>query len=673
MGAALPAAADPRRRIEALWWLGSGMASVLTAAAVVLALIASWSWHDALDAFVVSNIVIGTSFAACGSVILRYRPANLTGLLFLLAGLSHLLSAAAAPAADVLHQQGAPQVVVRVVMAVFAWSWPWSIALFIPLGLLLFPDGRLPSPSWRPVAYLLVATAPLFVCSAGLDPTPANPGLPPNIVALSTHGYTALDPLWALAEVRTLLALLAALVALGLRYRRGDDSERRQLSWLLLAGSTMLLLIVPWSLVAGTPVVVLFSIPLVPVAVTVAIVRHQLLDIRVLVPRVLAWLLLSALVLGCYSAAIAGLDLAVSARTRRSTLITVALVLLGAWLLPRVQALVDRSMYGDRRHPDRIATSVGERLVADDAGGLESVADAVRRALKLPYVALETSTEVVATAGSADHLTLHREGLRYRGELVGAIVVGLRAGERSLAAADEAVLRPLAAPVAAALRATELSRELQRSRAMIITAREEERRRLRHDLHDGLGPALTGIGLSADAAANFLRTDPTRVEAILGGLRRDADDTLAEVHRILENLAPSVVDELGLVAALELRARQLSLPADGRPPLKVRVLAPPVLPPMPAAVEIAAFRTAVEALTNIARHADAMLAEVQLQIDGSTLTLCIRDDGPHREPWREGIGLEGMRGRALELGGTCQAGAGVDGGRVVLHLPLRGS
>ncbi|MFY9916608.1 MAG: histidine kinase, partial [Nocardioidaceae bacterium] len=469
-----------------------------------------------------------------------------------------------------------------------------------------------------------------------------------------------------------LLALLAALAALGIRYQRGAEGERRQLSWLLLAGSTMLLLIVPWSLVAGTPVVVLFSIPLVPVAITVAIVRHQLLDIRVIVPRVLSWLLLSALVLACYSAAIAGLDLAVSARARRSTLITVTLVLLGAWLLPRVQALVDRAMYGDRQHPDRIATTVGDRLAAGDAGGLESVADAVRRALKLPYVALETSTEVVATAGTSDHLTLHREDLRYRGELVGAIVVGLRAGERSLAAADEAVLRPLAAPVAAALRATELSHELQRSRAMIITAREEERRRLRHDLHDGLGPALTGIGLSADAAANFLRTDPSRVEAILGGLRRDADDTLAEVHRILENLAPSVVDELGLVGALKLRARQLSLPAQGRP-LKVHVLAPPVLPPMPAAVEIAAFRCAVEALTNIARHADARQADVGLQVDDSFLTICIRDDGPHREPWHDGIGLESMRDRALELGGTCQAGPGADGGRVVLHLPLRGS
>ncbi len=656
----------------ALWWSSQIVALALLVMAVVLVPADGWSWQDALDAFVVSNLLIGVSFAACGGVIARYRPGNVTGLLFLLAGLSHLLSAAAAPAADALHQQGAAQVVVRVVAGIFAWSWPWSIALFIPLGLLLFPDGRLPSVRWRPVAFILVGTAPLFVLSAGLDPTPAQPGLPPAILTISHRQFTALDPLWTVAEVRTLLALLAALVALGLRYRRGSDLERRQLAWLLLAASTMLLFIVPWSLVAGTPVVVLFSIPLVPIAVTVAIVRHQLLDIRVIVPRVLAWLLLSAVVLASYGAAIAGLDIAVSARTRRSTLITVALVLLGAWLLPRVQALVDRAMYGDRRHPDRIATSVGDRLAADDAGGLESVADAVRRALKLPYVALETSTDVVATAGRSDHLTLHREDLRYRGELVGAIVVGLRAGERTLAAADEAVLRPLAAPVAAALRATELSRELQRSRALIITAREEERRRLRHDLHDGLGPALTGIGLSADAAANFLRTDPSRVGEILGGLRRDADDTLAEVHRILENLAPSVVDELGLVAALELRARQLSLPADGRP-MKVRVVAPAVLPAMPAAVEIAAFRSAVEALTNVARHADASQAEVRLHVEDATLTLCIRDDGPHQEPWLDGIGLEGMRVRALELGGTCQAGPGADGGRVVLHLPLRGT
>ena len=185
-----------------------------------------------------------------------------------------------------------------------------------------------------------------------------------------------------------------------MRYRRGSDVERRQLLWLLLAVLVALIVILPWGLVAGTPIEVLFAIPLIPIAVTVAIVRHQLLDIRLVVSRVLAWLILLLAVVVAYTGLVALLNHFATPRPGSSALVTVLLVLLAAPLLPRLQRLVDGAIYGDRGDPARVVSRLGEQLATPDAG-LQGVVTTVRSALRLPYLAIEREGRVLASDGEA--------------------------------------------------------------------------------------------------------------------------------------------------------------------------------------------------------------------------------------------------------------------------------
>lgn len=645
--------------------LSSGLGALAVAeagVAVVLAIGVGWSWQQALDTFVVTNCVIGVAFAACGSIIAWHRPRNLIGWLFVADGLGHTTTALGAPMVQALHDGGAPLGLQRLVATVFAYSWPWSIGLFLPLALMLFPDGRLPSHRWRPVMIAVIVTAPLFVLEIGASPEPLAPGLPSGYLTASWHDQ--LRPLWTISELRTITVLLLAILAMAVRYRGGDDVLHRRMLWLLLATITAAGFIVPWSLVTGTPVLVLFAIPLIPVAVTVAIVRHQLLDIRLVVSRVLAWLLLSAGVVLAYGVLVTVLDRFVSAQLGRSAVATIVVALLVAPVLPRLQRIVDRALYGDRGDPARVVSRVGEQLTGP---GLAGVVSAIRAALRVPYVAVTTADGPLAEDGAAPR-QVTVVPLEYGGAAVGELRVGVRPGEGDLGAADRTVLRLVAAPLAVAVHATLLSGQLQASRERIVAAREEERRRLRRDLHDGLGPTMTGVALTADAAANLLATDPDRARSLLTTIRTEARSAIADVRRLVEDLRPPALDELGLLDALRHRAEHLVWRADGTA-LRIRLDVPDRIPALPAAVEVAAYRIATEALTNVARHSGATAAVLRLRCAGD-LDVEIVDDGPPNGPWQPGVGLDAMRERAAELGGRFDAGPSPAGGRVHVSLPL---
>jgi signal transduction histidine kinase len=254
-------------------------------------------------------------------------------------------------------------------------------------------------------------------------------------------------------------------------------------------------------------------------------------------------------------------------------------------------------------------------------------------------------------------------------EPIGELVVGVRSGSRRLSAADREVLALLATPVAMAVHATLLADELQAARTRVVTAREEERRRLRRDLHDGLGSVLSGIGFKADAARNYVRARPDEAVELLTQLRAESAAALTDVRRLVYGLRPPVLDDSGLVDALQRHAERLA--SHGGDPLTVTVDAPPVLPPLPAAVEVAAYRIAAEALTNVARHAHATSVTLLIRV-GELLTVTVLDDGgPPGEAWAPGVGIVGMRERAAELGGSLRAGPGTRGGEVCLTLPLR--
>lgn len=625
-----------------------------------------WSFDDALNAFVVTNSLMGASFAACGAIISSHRPRNAVGWLFVGGGIAHATAALMAPLVESLRLAEAPVGVLRLGVTLFTWSWPWSIALTLPLSLLLFPEGRAPSPRWRPVVIAIIATAPLFVLSWAAGPEHP-PGGPSGYLVLPW--YDALTPLWLLAEVRTLAALVVAVAGLVVRYRRGTETERRQLLWLLLAGIIVVAVVAPWSFVAGTPIVVLFAIPLVPLAVAVAIVRHRLLDIRLVVSRAVTWVLLSAVVVVAYAALVALLDRFVSVQVGRTAVATVVIALLVAPILPRLQRMVDRAMYGDRRHPARVASEVAQQFVAGPSG-MPGVAAAIRKALRMRYVALVGPDGVLAQDGAAD-TAVESLSLVYDRERVGELRVGLRPGERQLGAADREVLNVMTLPLSVALHAIRLSAEVQASRERIVAAREEERRRLRRNLHDELGPTLTGVTFAADAAANLLHDDVAKAQELIASVRADSRAAISDVRRLVEDLRPPALDELGLVGALRRRGEQPSWGADGVP-VVIELHASDVAE-LPAAVEVAAYRIATEALTNVLRHSLATRAVVTVTVRcGEDLDVEIADDGPRRNgTWTPGVGLQAMRERVDELGGRFQAGPTPQGGRVSVSLPLK--
>jgi len=215
-----------------------------------------------------------------------------------------------------------------------------------------------------------------------------------------------------------------------------------------------------------------------------------------------------------------------------------------------------------------------------------------------------------------------------------------------------------------------LTESLQQAREHLVTTREEERRRLRRDLHDGLGPALASLTFKVDAARNLLTQDAERTGKLLEAVREQAQEAIADIRRLVYNLRPPALDELGLLSALREQAAKYQHQG-----LEIVFDTPSSLPQLPAAVEVASYRIAQEALTNVARHAQARRCLLHLAIDSEILYLDISDDGQGIPVGhRIGVGLHAMYERAKELGGSCTLTSDSSGGTTIqVRLPLAGA
>lgn len=645
------------RRLLAAALFGLVVAEVATA--VLSSGLAGFAAADAIDGFVVTNIAIGLSCGLAGVLIAWHRPGNALGWLLLAAAVCQSTTAALYPMGVLGAQRGWPEPALRTLITGADYAWPWSIALFLPLALLVFPDGLPPGRFWRAVTWFTVLSSPVFVLEAGADPR----GLSLDGGAVSpwllVPDYSRLAPLWTFAEISEIAVLLVAMAGLVVRYRRGDESRRRQLLWLVLALVIMILVLIPWGLFQAGPILQLLAIALVPAAMTIAVLRHQLLDIRLVLSRTLLYGLLTAGVIGTYLGLVAVADTVLHQNVGLGNplLATLVIALVFNPVRVRLQRIVDRAVYGDRADPVRAVSRMGERMASGTEADSGDVLAAVREALRLPYTALKSGGVQRAADGAAPEL-LETIALIYRGEQVGELIVGVRSGQRRLSTADRAVLELLAAPLAVAVHATTLSEDVQHSREQIVAAREEERRRLRRDLHDSLGPVLTGIGFQADAASNLLRAEPERAAELLAQLRTATSDAIADVRRLVYALRPPALDELGLVGALRRQAEAL----DGNG-LSMAVEAPGHLPVLSAAVEVAAYRIGVEALTNAARHAGASHVDLWLAVSNGGepgLEIAVTDDGAASgQEWIPGVGLTSIRERVEELGGSCSIGPAV--------------
>ncbi|HYN99742.1 MAG TPA: GAF domain-containing sensor histidine kinase, partial [Actinomycetota bacterium] len=468
----------------------------------------------------------------------------------------------------------------------------------------------------------------------------------------------------------------AACVSVVVRFRPSAGDQRQQLKWFAFATALIPVQVAAEQLLpeplAGTDVLFGLSIATLPVACGIAILKYRLYDIALVINRTLVYGTLTAGVAGFYVAVVTVFD----AMLRRSGIgvSLVATALVAVFFQPareRLQGAVDRLMYGERRDPYRVLSRLGKRLETVPAVDqmLPSLTETVAQAMRLPYAGIHLNQEqgstVLAAYGSdrGDNLQLP---LVHRGEVLGSLVVGRRSAGEKFSDADIKLLEDLARQAGAAVNAVRLTTELQLARQHLVGAREEERRRLRRDLHDGLGPTLAGIGLQIEAARNLLQQDSELADRAFGDLSSNIEAAVAEIRRLVYGLRPPALDELGLAGALAEQARRSS---GSGPVTSVEAIGN--LSSLPAAVEVAAYRIASEGLTNAARHSQASTCTARIELTGDALEVEVVDDGIGLESGHPvGVGLHSIRERAAELGGRCEIGKAPGGGtRIWARLP----
>jgi two-component system NarL family sensor kinase len=625
------------------------------------------------------------AYAIAGLLIARRQPANAIGWVFLLISTGTGLTALADAYAG-HHMPG---------WVGAGWFQTWSFGLCYPVGfsvlLMLFPSGRLPSSRWRPllglailaavsrVAIELLASGPITGHFSGSALLSANPT---GIIPVSFENSDAGGALYAATWLLSLLVLAGATLALLTRLYRSRAEERQQLKWLALVAG----LIVPafaahfmiqsiWGSAIPDYGALIFHPLLVlglPVATAIAVLKYRLYEIDILINRTLVYGLLTIVVVGFYVGVVGlvGLLLQQRASLLISLLATGVIAVVFAPLRVRVQAIVNRLLFGVRRDPYEVLSDLGRQLEATSADTplLESVAGTVARALRLPFVALrgpsDGSDAIYAEFGSTSG-ELIVVPLVYQGESTGELVLSLGAHRTQLSDADQLLLGDLTRQAAAAVHSVVVTAQLQRSRERLVSALEEERRRLRRDLHDGLGPALAAQTLKAGSARALFTRDPERAQALLEELEVDAQTAMADVRRLVYNLRPPALDELGLAGAIRKTA---ATHAGG---IRMMLELPDHLPALPAAVELAAYRIAQEALTNVTRHARARLCRLRLTVN-EDLELEVVDNGIGLAgAGPPGVGMSSIRERAAELGGISSIGPGRSSGtRVFVQLPL---
>lgn len=484
------------------------------------------------------------------------------------------------------------------------------------------------------------------------------------------------------------------------RYRHASSPvQRQQIKWVVfgitsaLAGFLGMSLVLgvsgadvptsPGTLVAylvGYTFIGYLAVLFIPASIGIAVLRYHLFDVDIVINRALVYGTLTVSVALLYVLVAGGLGALLQARGNFiiSLLAAGLVAVLFAPLRTRLQRGVNHLMYGERDEPYAVLSRLGSRLesaLAPDAV-LPTVVRTVREALRLPYAAIELEQngtfETAATSGDpvGDSIRLP---LTYGGETVGRLVLGTRMGEEAFTPTDLRLLEDLTHQIGVTVhamrltdRAVRLSVDLQRSRERLVTAREEERRRLRRDLHDGLGPQLATQTMAAEAARDLISTDPRRAEVLLNELIEQTQAAVADVRRLVYELRPPALDALGLLGALRTQAAHQEYGG-----LRITIDEPERLPPLPAAVEVAAYRIVLEALNNVVRHADARNCAVRLVLDERELCVEVTDDGKGiAEGHGTGIGLSSMRERAAELGGSCTVEALASGGtRVRACLP----
>ena len=484
----------------------------------------------------------------------------------------------------------------------------------------------------------------------------------------------------------TVLAILASLTLLVTRVRRvlGTDPAdvgRQQVLWvagsaLVSASLTLGIWMVP-ELFTGQALLPNDAIGapgLVSIAgLTVTMLRYRLFDLDVVLTRTIVYSLLLLAAVAIYLTVTAALA-TVFGSVVDGPLVAVGAVVVALGANPlrvRLERVVNRAFYGDRHEPYVALSRIAEH-VADPHWSLASVAEDIRRSLRVPFLGIEPDG---ATAiGSGDPQSRANGVVElptaWSDDVVGRVVVARRGRGERFSRTERRLLDDIARELGGRLRADRLAQDLQTSRERIVTAREEERRVLRRTIHDDIGPTMAAVALQAETARRAL-TDPSTIhdtQSVLGEIARTATRSAESLRSLSYDLRPPALDELGLVAAVRLVADVPEVPVE----VNVDGLGDPAQAPLAAATEAAAYRIIRSAVDNTTRHARATACVVRLSREQDRLVVVVEDDGVGMPSAHlRGVGLTSMAERAAELGGTCTVNARPEGGTIVrAELPI---
>ncbi|MGP3916877.1 sensor histidine kinase [Nonomuraea sp. 10N515B] len=670
---------DEYRAVPAVARLVSALAVAAALAAVALPVLTGADYLERLMG--TPEAVLAPAYAAAGAWLAGHERARRIGLLLVtisaFAG-CYVLSLSFTAWSDAAGLDTRllgldPRPLAGAAAWLTTWCWIPPLGLVAVLLPLLLPEGR-PLAGWwsrlpRVAAGLVIGATVVAAVTPrelGFASVPENP-----------LGIEAIEPV-VLPVGLALLGGCVALMLLGLaslvvRFRRADGVERRQIAWIGygVAATVVATAVAPWWVRA-------LAVLLIPSCIVVAALRYRLYDIDVLVNRTLvAGVLLSGAAL--VYAAVVGWAGSVLGETSRATAFTAAftIALLFHPARVRVQRAIDRLLYGDRADPHVLFLRVDAavRGAGSPRQALRDAATAVALGLRLRGVAVSVrmpdGPDVETSTG---HLDLRFAGsfpLELHGETVGVLHAMPRTGSTILDPQDRVVLAALTGPLASTAQAVRLTHHLERSRDRLVTTREEERRRLRRDLHDGLGPQLAAIAMTVDTAGSVLgRGDTGRTARLIGAAADQTAEAIADVRRLVRGLRPPALDELGLVGALTSGlAAAATVDTDEVPSITVHAELGSSLE-LPAAVEVAAYRIVQEAVSNALRHGGPRQVTVTLREAGDDLAVSVTDDGTGFDPAvnRAGVGMASMRERAAELGGTVRLDSAPGKGTTVAAL-----
>ena len=660
-------------------WLVAVASLLLTVASLVLDVTgpAHGPGADLAEGYGVTYAVGGLAIALCALVVARHDPRQRFGwallpiaLIWVLDGFTQSYTRVAVTADGV--DPGAN--LALWFLNRFGAVLPLSIALL----LLIFPTGRF-LPGWlgrlgiAAVGGMVVAAALVVLTPATTTPDVADLPAGVDFNYLTVSALASADVLRPLSGVLTIAGFVTAMASAVLRYRRSARADRDRMRWLIWAVLVMALTLAAVAVAdLGSAVdAVIVVVAVLPVAaMTVGVVRPTVVPVEDLLVR--------TLVLGAVALSLLGVDLLVVAVLSHTLgdlgqrqLVTVVLLVTALGYGPlrqRLQQLVQAWILGSRGNRYDVMAGLAASLesIEDGPAQLGAVARAVAEAFGVGYVAVEVDRSggerLTATHGvrPAEVRTLP---ITYRDTVVGRLVLPARGLRSRLTAKDELLLGDLIRQAATAARTSSLAEELQASRERLVSTREEERRRIRRDLHDGLGPAMAGVVYQLETARLLIDEQPERAEEMLDKVGGQVQEIVADVRRLVHDLRPPALDDRGLLGAV----RQL---AETQPlPVEVDAADPGSLP---AAVEVAAYRVVAESLTNVVRHAEAGSARVRLERTATDLVVEVADDGVGiGEDVQAGVGLLSVRERAAELGGRADVNCPPSGGTVVRAvLPL---